>query len=126
MARTSGFDIIHGRRVPQTVISTDHEISGTHVGTVHVEAGRLTLAGVIQGTLNVHSGASALIQGNQHGTVSVDDGAEVIVTGAINGTTSVHHGGRLVVERDGRLAGTLSNEGTVIIRGVFGGASSGR
>jgi hypothetical protein len=126
MSSSYGFDIIDGRRIPQTVISTDHEITGTHQGTVHVESGRLTLSGVIQGTLSVHGGGSALIQGEQQGTVSVENGAEVIVTGAINGTASVHHGGRLVVEGGGRLAGTLSNDGTVIIRGAFGGARSGR
>lgn len=126
MSRSYGFDMIGGRRVPQTVISTDHEITGTHQGTVHVEGGRLTLAGVIQGTLSVHTGASALIHGTQQGTLSVDAGAEVVVTGAINGTASVQHGGRLVVEDGGRLAGTLSNNGTVIIRGSFGGARSGQ
>lgn len=126
MSHSYGFDIIDGRRVPQTVISTDHEITGTHEGTVHVEGGRLTLTGIIQGTLSIRSGGSALIQGKQKGTVSVENGAEVIVTGAVNGTASVHQGGRVVVEPGGRLAGTLSNDGIVIIRGVFGGVRSGR
>jgi cytoskeletal protein CcmA (bactofilin family) len=125
MSHSYGFDLIDGRQVPQTVISTDHEITGTHKGTVHVEGGQLTLTGAINGTLSVQRGAIALIQGKQQGTVSVEAGAEVIVTGAISGSASVQQGGRLVVERGARLAGTLSNNGTVIIRGTFGGAKTG-
>ena len=125
MSHSYGFDVIGGDHVPQTVISTDHEIGGTHQGTVHVERGRLTLSGVLKGTLNVHRGASALIQGTQQGTVRIESGAEIIVTGTINGTASVARGARLIVEHGGRLAGTLSNDGTVIIRGIFGGARSG-
>jgi len=63
--------------------------------------------------------------GKQQGTVSVGRGATVEVTGAIEGSTSVEHGGVVIIEAGGKLAGTLANEGEVIIRGVFGGLRSG-
>ena len=48
------------------------------------------------------------------------------MTGAIEGPATVEHGSTLVVESGARLAGSLANNGTVIVRGVFGGARSGR
>lgn len=95
-----GFDYINGREVPQTVIEDDFTIQGKHNGTVHVENGTLTIQGELHGTLNVQSGAKAIIIGKQHGTV--------------------------IVEANGKLAGTLNNNGIVIVRGVFGGAQSGQ
>lgn len=48
-----------------------------------------------------------------------------MVSGAIEGTTTVERGGELVVAASAKLAGTLHNDGLVIVRGVFGGAQSG-
>jgi len=73
----------------------------------------------------VQSGAKAIIIGKQHGTVSVANNAEIVIFGELNGTTNVSVYGTVVVEAHGKLAGTLSNNGTVIVRGVFGGAQSG-
>ena len=95
-----GFDYINGREVPQTVIEDDFTIQGKHNGTVHVENGTLTIQGELHGTLNVQSGAKAIIIGKQHGTV--------------------------IVEANGKLAGTLNNNGIVIVKGAFGGAQSGQ
>lgn len=119
------FDIIDGHSVPPLVITSDHVINDTHQGTVHVETGTLELLGVLQGTLAIHPNASAVISGKQQGTVSLAQGAKVIVRGAIQGTVSVAQGAVLIVEETGRLAGTLSNNGDVVLRGVFGGAKSG-
>ena len=47
------------------------------------------------------------------------------IFGELHGTTNVSVHGTAVVEAHGKLAGTLSNNGTVIVRGVFGGAQSG-
>lgn len=46
-------------------------------------------------------------------------------TRAIEGPTVVANGATLIFEETGKLAGTLTNEGLVILRGVFGGARSG-
>lgn len=118
-------DIIDGRSVAPLIITSDHVINDTHQGTVHVEAGTLELFGVLQGTLIIHPNASAVISGKQQGTVSLEHGATVIVHGAIQGTVSIAQGALLVIEETGRLAGTLSNNGDVVLRGIFGGAESG-
>jgi cytoskeletal protein CcmA (bactofilin family) len=119
------FDSIGGRSVPPLVITSDHVINDTHQGTVHVEAGTLELLGVLQGTLAIHTNASVVISGKQQGTVSLAQGTKVIVRGAIQGTVSVAQGALLIIEETGRLAGSLSNNGNVVLRGVFGGAKSG-
>ena len=120
-----GFDYIDGRDVPQTVIEDDFTIQGKHDGTVHVENGTLTIQGELHSTLDVQSGAKAIIIGKQYGTVSVANNAEIVIFGELHGTTNVSVHGTAVVEAHGKLAGTLSNNGTVIVRGVFGGAQSG-
>lgn len=120
-----GFDYIDGRDVPQAVIEDDFTIQGKHDGTVHVENGTLTIQGELHGTLDVQSGAKAIIIGKQYGTVSVANNAEIVIFGELHGTTNVSVHGTAVVEAHGKLAGTLSNNGTVIVRGVFGGAQSG-
>lgn len=107
-----GFDYIDGREVPQTVIEDDFTILGKHSGTIHVENGTLTIQGGLHGTLDVQSGAKAIIIGEQHGTVSVADHAEIVIFGASYGTTSVSAYGTVIVEAHGKLAGTLSNNGT--------------
>lgn len=100
-------------------------LTGVHDGTVHVEGGHLELRGMIRGTLALHPGARATISGTQAGTLNVGQGVEVVVTGAIEGTTNVQGGALVVVEPRGKLAGTLHNDGRVVVRGVFGGARSG-
>jgi len=120
-----GFDRIDGRDVPQMVIDDDFTIHGKHSGTVHVERGTLTIQGELRGTLDVQSEAKVIIVGKQHDTVSVNDDAEVIVFGELHGTTNVSAYGTVIVEAHGKLAGTLHNNGVVIVKGVFGGAQSG-
>jgi cytoskeletal protein CcmA (bactofilin family) len=120
-----GYDLFNGRKVPQLAVSGDHVIQGEHSGTVHVESGTFTLEGTLKGTLDIQDGVRAKIVGKQQGTVSVAKGATVTVTGAIEGTVSVDTGAAVVVEHGGKLAGTLRNNGLVIVRGVFGGAQTG-
>jgi hypothetical protein len=119
-------DLIDGREVAPLVITSDHVLVGTHRGTVQVESGHLELRGVNQGSLHIHPGATASISGRQQGTASISSGGSLLVTGAIEGTTNVAGAAGLVVEATGKLAGTLHNDGLVVIRGVFGGARSGQ
>ena len=119
-------DVIDGREVPPTVLTRDHVLSGTHDGTVQVEAGHLELRGRLRGTLHLHTGSTATISGVQAGTIALEAGVSVTVTGTIQGTTSVERGSTFVVEAGARLAGTLHNDGRVIVRGVFGGVQTGR
>ena len=125
MDRFEAFDIMDGIKVPQLVLREDTLIDQVHKGTVIVESGTLTLRGTIKGTLSVSPGASAIIYGKQSGTVSVSAGALVIVHGKISGSVSLSHGSKLIIEEGGALAGSLTNNGMLILRGVFGGASSG-
>lgn len=118
-------DWVDGRSVPPLVVDTDHVLTGIHQGTVHVEAGHFTLAGVLQGTLYIHTGVVASIDGTQQGEVTVEGGSRVEVAGAIEGGTRVQPGAAVIVESGARLAGSLSNDGLVVVRGVFGGARSG-
>ncbi len=120
-----GYDEINGKKVPQMVVTEDTVISGDHHGTVHVEQGIITISGKLHGTLDVQNGSKVVITGSQHGTVTVDDDALVIVYGGLHGTTTVSYGGTVEIEESGKLAGTLTNKGTVIVKGVFGGAHSG-
>lgn len=120
-----GYDYIDGARVPQLVVQNDLAIQKKHNGTIHVESGVLTINGTVNGTLDVQSGATVIIHGRQNGTVSVEAGAHVLIYGEVNGTTSVKQEGRITIERNGRMAGTCCNNGTVIIAGVFGGKQCG-
>lgn len=119
------YDIINGEKVPQTIINEDFELSDTHNGTVKVRGGCFKLLGTLKGTLSIDSQDMAEIHGAQQGTVSLSSNSSVRVTGKIQGTTSVSRGATLVVEETGQLQGTLSNDGTVILKGTLAGAQSG-
>ena len=112
-------------RAPLVLRGARHSIDGVHLGPVAVVSGCLHLNGTIQGSLSIGVGASAMITGVQHGPVSLAEGALVIVTGAIEGSATVSPGAALKVEASGKLAGTLRNDGMVILRGAFGGARLG-
>ncbi|MCJ8293112.1 MAG: hypothetical protein MJK15_01780 [Colwellia sp.] len=119
------FDYINGEKVPQTFIHEDYELVGTHNGTVNVESGKFILHGKLQGTLCLNSNEPTEIYGEQQGTVSLSGNSHVFVNGTIQGTTTIPYGATLIIESTGKLQGTLSNDGTVILRGVFGGVTSG-
>ena len=120
------YDYIDGKRVPQTRLDGDHSIDGKHHGSVSIHGGELTLTGELHGSLAVSSGSTALIVGSQHGSVSVAAGAKARVMGAINGSVSIGRGATVEIEPGGKLAGSLHNNGLMVVRGVFGGASSGQ
>lgn len=104
-------DWIDGRAFPPRVIKTDAVISGTHIGSVGVEAGRLSLLGTLRGTLVVHRRAEVVIHGTQAGSVDVHEGAIFTVLGALIGESRVGRGGLVIVEPTGRLAGGVTNGG---------------
>jgi cytoskeletal protein CcmA (bactofilin family) len=125
MQKQNNYDTIDGHRVPQTYINEDYELKGIHEGTINVEAGKFKLRGTLQGTLVINTIETVEISGTQQGTVQMSRGSNVIVSGSIQGTTNVSPGATLIIESTGKLSGTLTNNGTVILRGVFGGAQSG-
>ncbi|EHR0921399.1 hypothetical protein KS884_004614, partial [Vibrio parahaemolyticus] len=119
------FDYIDGQKVPQTYIDEDFELVGTHDGTVHVISGVFKLLGTLRGTLDIKTEKTLEILGNQQGTVSLSNDSNVIVKGTISGTVSIPYGAVMTIEPSGKLQGTLVNDGTVILKGVFGGQQSG-
>ncbi|MBQ4672899.1 hypothetical protein [Aeromonas dhakensis] len=119
------YDIIDGVPTPQTIIDSDFELHGVHQGSVTVKSGKFRLLGVLQGSLRIQSEDEALITGEQQGSVHISEKCRVAVTGKIKGSTHIAYGATLVIKPDGTLAGSLHNNGTVIIEGVFGGAQSG-
>jgi hypothetical protein len=119
-------DVIDGRGVPPLVVRADTTISGTRTGTIQLESGTLRLRGTNRGTITVHQGAELLIEGTQAGSVHVASGALVRVVGALQGETYVDPRASIRVEQSGLLAGGLTNNGLVVVDGIYGGHRRGR
>lgn len=83
------------------------------------------MEGTIQGSLFLGVNTSATITGQQQGSVHISSGARVAVRGSLEGSATVERSAELTVEAGGKLAGSLRNDGVVVVRGVFGGARSG-
>lgn len=112
---------------PDIVVTDETQIDGTHRGSVHVRPeGHLTANGTIQGSLLLDPNARATIRGKQQGSVHVSSGADLTVYGAVEGSLHVEHHATVTIASGAKLAGSLHNEGLVIVRGVFGGARFGR
>jgi cytoskeletal protein CcmA (bactofilin family) len=108
------------------IVSSVHLLAGTHRGTVIVESGGvLNLHGTLQGSLSIKTGANVVITGAQQGSVAVAAGAAVTVQGSIQGSTDIASGATVTIEPSGKLAGSLHNNGLLVLRGVFGGTQSG-
>lgn len=119
-------DLIDGREVPPTVITTDRELYD-HRGTIEVEGGAtVTVRGTVQGTVSLHRGARLLLEGTVQGTLHVSGGAQAVVRGSQQGSVDVDHGGTVIVEPTGKLSGSLHVDGELINRGVRAGAIMGR
>jgi cytoskeletal protein CcmA (bactofilin family) len=125
MSTKYGVDYFDDDERPRLVVVGNYVLSGVHQGGVHVEAGEFRLHGTLEGGLDIQTGVDAVIRGRQQGSVSVAAGANVAVIGSIEGGVHIARGGELVIEPSGRLAGSLDNYGDVIIRGVFGGTTTG-
>ena len=118
-------DLIGGEIVPPLVVKGNHVISGEHKGTVYVEKGKLVIDGTNIGTLNILENACAEINGKQQGNMNIEKDSKVTVCGVVEGTTTLEEGSTLVLEDAGKVSGSLFNFGSVVIRGVFGGAING-
>jgi cytoskeletal protein CcmA (bactofilin family) len=115
----------HGVQVPPIVITSDYVLTGVHNVPVIVEAGKLQVTGTVNGSLRLSSNTTTTIKGTVNGSVHLENASTVIVTGSLNGSLHTNYGATAIVERTGKLAGSIHNEGTIIIRGVFGGSGFG-
>ena len=111
--------------MPPLVVREDHVLVGVHEGSVYVEAGRFELVGVLQGSLHLSGGAPVFITGTHQGSLHVSARSLLTVSGAVQGSTHVESDAEVIVESGGKLAGSLHNDGQVLIRGVFGGTKFG-
>lgn len=101
------------------------ELVGTITTTVKVNQDT-TLRGTIQATVSIAGPGIVFVnEGKVQGTASVASGSRMVIVGAQEGTPHVEQEAEVVVEPGGKLAGTLHNDGIVIVRGVFGGRRSG-
>jgi hypothetical protein len=119
-------DIIAGVETPQTIVSAARTLTDLHKGTVIVDrGGHLTVAGMLQGTLDVLPGASARIVGVEQGTVHVGREATLDVNGMIQGTVGIEAGGSMRVHPAGQVQGSIANQGSIENHGSRGGPVSG-
>lgn len=121
-----GYDYIDGKYIEPLIIQENYSMTGEHHGTVYVKAGKFTLHGDLKGSLNVQNRAKVEIIGKQQGSVHLTSGATLVIQGSVEGSVSLEQGSILIVEARAKLAGSLHNNGKVIVRGVFGGAQSGK
>jgi cytoskeletal protein CcmA (bactofilin family) len=116
---------VDGKEVPPLFIDEDHTIVGSHLGATVVRQGTLLVLGEVSGSIHLRSGTQVVVRGQVSGSISIATGAEARIVGGHSGSVTVAPGGRLVIDRTGRQAGSISNDGSVIIRGEFGGSTSG-
>lgn len=119
------YDVIDGKRVPGTVITSDQVITGTHRGSIRVVGCNLLVLGLVQGSVSLTEGANAELDGEIQGSTSISAGSHLTIRGKLQGSTSISSGAKVVIESAGQLSGSLSNNGILIIRGVFGGSYNG-
>ena len=120
-----GYDVVDGQKTPQLVITEDFTLTIEHLGQIHVEAGSLVLDGTHVGSMRVHAGATALIRGERTGSLLVERDGKAIVVGETLGSSTIDQGGILVIERSGRVRGSIMNLGKVVIRGEHTGSRNG-
>lgn len=85
-----------------------------------------TWSGHTQFAVTVATGATLAISGTHEGSVTIDSLGTVIVTGDIVGPIEIRVAGTLVIEEGGRVAGSISNFGSVTNRGLRAGRVDGR
>lgn len=118
-------DFLYGKEVPPLVIQENYVLTGKHQGSVHVDKGELIIQGELQGSLHIHQNSKTIISGKHQGSVHLESGALLIILGQQQGSTHIAQNGTLIIEQQGRLAGSTHNNGSIYLRGVFGGSRKG-
>lgn len=119
------YDIIDGVRVPGLTLTENQVLHGTHRGSITVSGCTLVIKGTLQGSLSVENGGEVLIEGTQQGSTNVSGSSMVEISGKCQGSTNINGGSQVIIQPSGRLQGSMTNYGKLIIRGVFGGAYNG-
>lgn len=66
-----------------------------------------------------------VIDGAHQGSTSISGNSRMTVAGTNQGSVSISSNSELEIQSGGRHSGSVSNDGRLIIRGTFGGATSG-
>lgn len=93
------------------------QVTGTVRHSVDVEEDA-EIDGMIQCSVNVGSRATVILRGKIQGSTRLEPGCRLAITGAQEGSVTVLPGAEVIVERGGKLAGSLHNDGTVVVRGT--------
>ncbi len=111
-----------------TVVTVDTEWTSMSEGAVLVTDGAtLTIVGSHEGPIEIAGSSSRLlVMGSVTGPVTVESLASVIVSGVLTGPVMIRVAGTVTVEAGGRLAGEISNYGSMVNRGHRAGAVEGR
>lgn len=122
----AGYDIIDGKRVPGKILTENQTLLGTHQGSITVRNCTLVISGALHGSLSVEGGGNVLIEGTHKGSTSVSEKSLIKIFGKCQGSMNIGPFSQVVIQPSGMLQGSINNNGKMIIRGVFGGACSGR
>jgi hypothetical protein len=122
----AGYNIVDGRKVPNTIVTSDETLYGVHSGGIEIAGCTFTINGTLQGSLSVTDGAIVIVNGINQGSISVTGAGRVVVFGQSQGSVSISADSEVSIENTGRISGSVHNDGSLIIRGVFGGSYSGR
>ena len=106
-------------------VTGNASLTGADEGLVRVHAGHLVLVGWLEGSVLVQTAAQCSIYGVVVGSVIVASGAVVRITGAIGDSIEVAPGALVVVEAGAEVLGSISNAGSVVIRGLVAGVCYG-
>lgn len=117
--------IIDGREVPPLYVDENFVMAGNHHGAVVVRQGTLEVNGWLSGSVHLRPGTAVIVRGQVSGSISVEGSALAQIYGILIGSASITPGGRLVIEAGGWQSGSFHNDGQVILRGEFGGSTSG-
>lgn len=110
-----------------TIVSDTSTLAGSTSGNLTVvDGGMLTVSGNHQGTIELEGGAAVSITGTLKGTLEVGSLAQAVISGDVVGAVLVRVAGTVVVEASGRVAGPITNHGSVTNRGMRSGPVEGR
>lgn len=120
--KLSDMDDAHARIVDEDATFRDHT-----AGRVTVRDGvTLTIDGDHTGSVLVDGGGSLVVAGSLDGSLTIESLATATVTGDLVGDVDIRVAGTLLVERGGRVFGTVTNHGSFTNRGLRGGRVEGR
>ncbi|MDH0797582.1 hypothetical protein [Pseudomonas carnis] len=113
------------QKLPSLTVTADQVIADSFQGSISVKGCTLVISGSHQGSLAISEGAMVEVYGAHQGSTSISGDSKMVVSGTNLGSVTISSDSELVVEFGGKHTGSVGNEGRLIIRGTFGGSTSG-